>query len=43
MQHAKDSQKTQIEVQYLDYFTLVDYSEVLVNAMQAYNLVLGLP
>ena len=43
MQHAKDSRKTQITVQYLDYLALVDRSDVLVVPMRAYDLVLGLP
>jgi hypothetical protein len=43
MQHAKNSRKTQITVQYLDYLALVDESDVLVVPMHAYDLVLGLP
>jgi len=43
MQHAKDSRKTWITVQYLDHHTLVVESDVLVVPMRAYNPVLGLP
>jgi hypothetical protein len=43
MQHAKDSQKTPITVQYVDYCIPVEESDVLVMPMRAYDLVLGLP
>jgi len=43
MQHTKDSRKTRIAVQYLDYLAPVDESDVLVVPMRAYDLVLGLP
>jgi hypothetical protein len=43
MQHAKDSRKTRITVQYLDYHAPVDKSDVLVVPMPAYDRVLGLP
>ena len=43
MQHAKDGRKTRIAVQYLNYLTPVDRSEVLVVPIRAYDLVLGLP
>jgi hypothetical protein len=43
MQHAKDSRKTRITVQYLDYLPPVDESDVLVVPIRAYNLLLGLP
>ena len=42
MQHAMDSQKTWITVQYLDYLPLVNESDVRVVPMRAYDLVLGL-
>ena len=43
MQHANDSRKTRITVQYLDFLAPVDASDVLVVPMRAYDLVLGLP
>jgi hypothetical protein len=43
MQHAKDNRKTRTTVQYLDYLAPVDRSDVLVEPMRAYDLVLGLP
>jgi hypothetical protein len=43
MQHAKDSRKTRITVQYLDYPAPVNKSDVLVMPMRAYDLVRGLP
>jgi len=43
MQHAKDSRKTRITVQYLDYLAPEDRSDVQVVPMRAYDLVLGLP
>jgi len=43
MQHAKDSRKTWITVQYLNYLTPVDESDELVVRMRTYDLVLGLP
>jgi hypothetical protein len=42
MQHAKDSKKMQITVQYLNYLAPLDESDVLVVPMRAYDLVLGL-
>jgi len=42
MQHAKDTWKTRITVQYFDYLAPVDRSDVLVVPMRAYDLVLGL-
>jgi hypothetical protein len=43
MQHAKDSRKTRITVQYMDYLAPVDESDVLVLPMRVYDLLLGLP
>jgi len=43
MQHAKDSQKTRITVQCVDYLALEDKSDVLVVPIRAYNPVLGVP
>jgi hypothetical protein len=43
MQQAKDSRKTRIMVQYLDYLAPVDESDVLVVPMRVYDLLLGLP
>ena len=43
MQYAKDSRKTRMTVQYLDYLAPLDESEVLVVPIRAYDLVLGLP
>jgi len=43
MQHAQESRKTRITVQYLDYLAPVDKSDVLFMPMRAYNLVLGVP
>jgi len=43
MQHAKDIRTTRITVQCVDYLAPVDRSDVLLVAMQAYDLVLGLP
>jgi len=43
MQHAKDSWKTPITVQWVDYLTPVDRSDMLVMPMRAYDSVLGLP
>jgi len=43
MQHAKDSRKTRITIQYLDYLAPDNESDVLVIQMSAYDLVLGLP
>jgi len=43
MQHAKDSRKTWITIQYLDYLAPVNESDVLVVPMRAYDLALGLP
>jgi len=43
MQHAKDSRKTRITVQYLDYLGPVVKSDVLVVPMDAYDLILALP
>ena len=43
IQHAKDSRKTRITVQCVDYLAPVDRSDVLVVPMRAYDLVLGLP
>jgi len=43
MQHAKDSQKTTITVQYMEHLAPVTEPEVLVVPMRAYDLVLGLP
>jgi len=42
MQHAKNSRKTRITVQCLDYLTPVDRSDVVVMPMWADDLVLGL-
>jgi hypothetical protein len=42
MQHAKDSRKTRITVQYLDYLAPVERSDVLVMPMRAYDVVLGI-
>jgi len=43
MQHAKDSRKTRITIQYLDYLAPVNESDMLVVPMRAYDLALGLP
>jgi len=43
MQHAKDSRKTRITVQCVDYLAPADRSDVLVVPMRAYDSVLGLP
>jgi len=43
MQHAKDSRKTSITVQYMEHLAPVTEPEVLVVPMRAYDLVLGLP
>jgi hypothetical protein len=43
MQHAKDSRKTRITIQYLDYLAPVNESDVVVVPMRSYDLVLGLP
>jgi len=43
MPHAKDSRKTRITVQCVDYLAPVDISDVLVVPMWAYDSVLGLP
>jgi hypothetical protein len=43
MQHTKDSRKTRITIQYLDYLAPVNESDMLVLPMRAYDLVLGLP
>jgi hypothetical protein len=43
MQHAKNSRKTRITVQCVDYLAPVDRSDLLVVPMWAYDLVLGLP
>jgi hypothetical protein len=43
MQHAKDSRKTRIRVQRVDYLAPVDSSDVLVVPMRACDLVPGLP
>ena len=43
MQHAKDTRKMQITIQYLDYLAPVNESDVVVVPMCTYDLVLGLP
>jgi hypothetical protein len=43
MQHAKNSRKTSITVQYMEHLAPVTEPEVLVVPMRAYDLVLGLP
>jgi len=43
MQHAKDSRKMRITIQYLDYLAPVNESDVLVVPMREYHLVLRLP
>jgi hypothetical protein len=43
MQHATNSRKTRITMEYLDYLAPVNDSDVLVVPMRAYDLVLGLP
>jgi hypothetical protein len=43
MQHAKDSRKTSITVQYMEHLAPVTEPEVQVVPMRAYDLVLGLP
>ena len=43
IEHANDSRKTTISVQYLNHLAPVDESEVLVVPIKAYDLVLGLP
>ena len=43
MQHAKDSRKTSITVQYMEHLAPVTEPEVLVVPMRAYDLVLRLP
>jgi len=43
MQHAKDSRKTPITVQYMKHPAPVTEPEVLVVPMRAYDLILGLP
>jgi len=43
MQHAKDSQKTSITVQYMEHLARVTEVEVLVGRMRAYDPVLGTP
>jgi len=43
MQHAKDSRKMRIAVQYLDYLAADNESDVLVVPMHTYDLVLGVP
>jgi len=43
MAHASESWKTAFTVQYIEHLPPVQESEVLVVAMEAYNLVLGLP
>ena len=43
MQHAKDSQKTQITIQYLHYLAPGNESDVLVVPIHVYDLVIGLP
>jgi hypothetical protein len=43
IEHANDSRKTTISVQYLKHLAPVDESEVVVVLIKAYDLVLGLP
>jgi hypothetical protein len=43
MMSARESRKASLEDQYLEHLEPVDESEVLVVAMKAYDLVLGLP
>jgi hypothetical protein len=43
MAHASESRRTALTVQYVDHLSPVQQSEMLVVAMRAYNLVLGLP
>jgi hypothetical protein len=43
MQYSKDSRKTRVTVQTVDYLAPIDKSDVLVVPMRAYDLVLGVP